>query len=236
MFKFLPFKVITMTNLEKFADRLKIEPIPRFSEVKVTYLGKPTNFEVLGYLHLPNGELATPNNLGKAAGVDSGFTANEAVKVLNIKSEREWKKEILLSPYTVEMHIAQNCPDIFDERVGSCAITNTVLQRCNEELGLDMPVIQDGKVKTFLDGKIDAKVEETKNLGRCDSFLDENMWPASKGTRVKERIDEWIGPFRDKANVYVVYTRFGSVAINAQYGKHLNELASALYFPLVKIR
>lgn len=78
-------KFVDRLTLGKFVDNLELEPPKPRAEVKVTYLGKPTSFEVLGYLHLPNGEIATPYSLGRSLGIKCryryfGFSIGKASK------------------------------------------------------------------------------------------------------------------------------------------------------------
>jgi len=220
-----------MTSIGKFVNRIKLEPVRRFPEIELTYLGKPTRFEVLGYLTLPKSETAaTPYSLGKAVGVDSGFTRGQTVEFLNEYSVKEWDKEMLLEPYPVTMAIAQNHPSIFDERKGTFALTNTVALRDKGKLGLDMPVIEDGKVKRFLDGKAEVEAED---IGGNVSCLDGNMYPASKGTKVNRQTYSWKSNL-DKSCVDVFFWDIGDAYVYSLFA--LSDLGSGARLPIAKIR
>jgi hypothetical protein len=222
-----------MTSIGKFVNRIKLEPVRRFPEIELTYLGKPkpTRFEVLGYLTLPKSETpATPYSLGKAVGVDSGFTRCQAVEFLNEYSDKEWDRKMLLEPYPVTMSIAQNHPSIFDERKGTFALTNTVALRDKGKLGLDMPTIEDGKVKIFLDGKAEVEAED---IGENVSYLDENIYPASKGTKVNRPTYSWRSNL-DKASVDVDFWDGGDANVYSYAA--LSYLGSDARLPIAKIR
>jgi len=159
----------------------------------------------------------------------------------------------LLEPYPVTMAIAQNHPDIFDERKGTCVNTNTFAIREKDKLGLDMPVIEKGKVKKFLDGKPEVMIEDLEE-GQI-LYLDENMYPASKGAKTnrsgylsrtygyRSRVDPGDWPMwwnhceyvrYDKACVNVSFLRNGEVSVCPDVS--LNDMTSNVRLPLVKIR
>jgi len=227
-------------TVRKFVDKIKFEPeFEKFAEIKIPFLGKPTNFEVLSCLRLPKTEVqANPYNLGRAVGVDIGFRIGEAIDFLNEYSKKEWNGKILLEPYSVAMHIAQNCTDAFN-RVRGTALTNTVAIRSNGKFGLDMPVIEDGKVKTFLDGKPEVYVEDyVVNIHSENrvSYLDKNMWPSScyQEISVKRPTHFWDNIHAEKASVMVDRANCGDVYLSADISTSF--LCSNSRFPLVGIK
>jgi hypothetical protein len=179
-----------MKDMGDLVEKIKLEPKPRLPKVEIPYMGKLTTFEILGFLKYME-EPVTPYILGKKLGTGDELTFGQTIQFINLYSSKVWNKKTMLEPYPVTMKIAQDYPNIYDERKETLMLTNTYATRENGKFRIGMkPLVMgmtkidddvgDNKAIMFYDGE--AEVEDIE--GKV-SFLDENLWPAFKGTKVK---------------------------------------------------
>ena len=204
-----------MKNIGLLIDEIELEVKPRLPKVQVPYNGKLTTFEILGFLG-SKGEPVTPYSLGEKLGAGHHLSFGQTMQFLSAYSSK--LSNAILEPYQVTMKIAQDYPNIYEERKGIAMLTNTYAIRKDGKLTVGSePVVMgmvsiDDEVKDkgifFYGGEFEAE-----DIGDEVSFLDENLWPASKGNKVKRAT---ISCRNDRASVspVCVYFRDGKVQIH----------------------